>query len=71
MATLDLNSQGTARDINDNMLRLTKDTVDDSAAVKIVTLVTLVYLPASFVAVGAKSPSCVGGRSSDLTNIAT
>lgn len=33
------------------MLLLTHDTVDDSATVKVVTLVTLLYLPASFVAV--------------------
>jgi len=43
-------NQAIARDINDNMLRLTKDTVDDSATVRVVTLVTLIYLPASFVA---------------------
>lgn len=32
---------------------LTRDTVDDSATVRLVTIVTLVYLPASFVAVSA------------------
>ncbi|RHZ45216.1 uncharacterized protein CDV56_102871 [Aspergillus thermomutatus] len=36
--------------INDKMLKLTSDTVDDSATVRVVTLVTLIYLPASFVA---------------------
>jgi hypothetical protein len=30
---------------------LTKDTVDDSATVRVVTLVTLIYLPASFISV--------------------
>ena len=43
-------------DINDKMLRLTNDTVDDSATVRVVTLVTLIYLPASFVAVCLASP---------------
>jgi hypothetical protein len=33
------------------MLLLTRDTVDDSATVRVVTLVTLIYLPASFVSV--------------------
>ena len=33
------------------MLNLTKETVDDSTSVRIVTFVTLIYLPASFVAV--------------------
>ena len=35
------------------MLNLTKETVDDSATVRVVTFVTLIYLPASFVSVGA------------------
>jgi len=42
------------------MLQLAKDTVDDSVTVRVVTLVTLIYLPASFVAVGAKSEKTVG-----------
>jgi hypothetical protein len=33
------------------MLLLTRDTVDDSATVRVVTLVTMLYLPASFVSV--------------------
>jgi hypothetical protein len=33
------------------MLGLTRDTVEDSATVRVVTIVTLVYLPASFVSV--------------------
>jgi hypothetical protein len=37
------------------MLSLTKDTVDDSATVRVVTLVTLIYLPASFVTVSTTS----------------
>lgn len=47
---LTLKTQATSVDINHNMLLLTHDTVDDSATVKVVTLVTLLYLPASFVA---------------------
>lgn len=48
---LNLKNQATSVDINNNMLSLTRDTVDDSATVRVVTLVTLIYLPASFVAV--------------------
>ena len=50
-AALGLKGQITAQVISDNMLNLTKETVDDSASVRIVTFVTLVYLPASFVSV--------------------
>lgn len=46
---LNLKSQATTVDINRNIWSLTKDTVDDSATVRVVTLVTLIYLPASFV----------------------
>jgi hypothetical protein len=48
---LSLKNQATSVDINHNMLLLTRDTVDDSATVRVVTLVTLIYLPASFVSV--------------------
>jgi hypothetical protein len=48
---LNLKSQSTAVKINRNIWSLTKDTVDDSATVRLVTIVTLIYLPASFVAV--------------------
>lgn len=37
------------------MLNLTKDTVDDSATVRVVTVVSLIFLPASFVAVSSSS----------------
>jgi hypothetical protein len=50
---LSLKSQATATNINRNILSLTKDTVDDSATVRVVTIVTLVYLPASFITVRA------------------
>jgi hypothetical protein len=48
---LNLKNQAVAADINSHLLHLTRDNVDDSATVRVVTLVTLIYLPASFVAV--------------------
>ena len=48
---LNLKSQATAVKINRNIWSLTKDSVDDNATVRLVTIVTLIYLPASFVAV--------------------
>lgn len=36
---------------NAHLLTLTKDTVEDSATVRAITLVTLIYLPASFISV--------------------
>ncbi|KAG0651758.1 hypothetical protein D0Z07_1903 [Hyphodiscus hymeniophilus] len=47
---LNLKSQTTAVKINRNIWNLTKDSVDDNATVKLVTIVTLIYLPASFMA---------------------
>ncbi|KAE8348041.1 hypothetical protein BDV28DRAFT_165344 [Aspergillus coremiiformis] len=46
---LDLKAQTVANEINNQMLRLTSETFDDNATVRVVTLVTLIYLPASFV----------------------
>ncbi|PMD57524.1 uncharacterized protein K444DRAFT_644408 [Hyaloscypha bicolor E] len=46
---LNLKSQSTAVKINRNIWSLTKDTVDDSATVRLITIVTLIFLPASFV----------------------
>jgi hypothetical protein len=48
---LNLKSQSTAVKINRNIWSLTKDTVDDSATVRLITIVTLIFLPASFVTV--------------------
>lgn len=48
---LNLKNQETAADINAHLLRLTRETVDDSATIRAMTLVTLIYLPGSFVAV--------------------
>ena len=57
--TLNLKNQLTSVNINDNMLSLTKDTVDDSSTVRVITTVTLIFLPANFVAVGVGS-MCLG-----------
>ncbi|KAF1846865.1 uncharacterized protein K460DRAFT_49333 [Cucurbitaria berberidis CBS 394.84] len=38
------------RDLTEGLKRLTEDTVDDSATVKIITFVSAVYLPGSFIA---------------------
>lgn len=46
---LDFNKQMVA--VNKQMYKLTAESFDDNATVKVVTLVTLTYLPASFIAV--------------------
>lgn len=53
---LDLNSETVTlnkkmESVNDQMLQLTSSNFDDNATVKVVTMVTLTYLPASFIAV--------------------
>jgi hypothetical protein len=50
-AALSLKGQATNVEISRNIWSLTLDTVDDSVTVRVVTLVTLIYLPASFVSV--------------------
>lgn len=47
---LDLKNQKAAGVINDNMLALTEETVDDSATVFVISLVTLIYLPSQWIA---------------------
>jgi len=47
--SLDLQNQSISVDMNGHLLTLTKDTVDDSSTVHIITLITLFYLPASFI----------------------
>ncbi|THC92711.1 hypothetical protein EYZ11_007818 [Aspergillus tanneri] len=47
--SLNVNYQAVAVEINNKMLKLTDAAFDDNATVKVVTLVTLIYLPASFV----------------------
>lgn len=48
---LNLKGQTVANEINDKMLQLTSEAFEDNATVRVVTLVTLIYLPASFVSV--------------------
>ena len=55
--TLAFKNQHVAQSQSGYMLKLTMSTVDDSATVRVVTLVTLVYLPFSFMAV--RSPFLV------------
>lgn len=43
--------------INNKMLKLTNETFDDNATVRVVTVVTLIYLPASFVSVSMAAAS--------------
>jgi hypothetical protein len=50
-AALNLRHQETGIGISQGVLSLTNETVDDSATVRVITFVTLLYLPASFVAV--------------------
>ncbi|PLB46429.1 hypothetical protein P170DRAFT_438224 [Aspergillus steynii IBT 23096] len=47
--SLNLNYQAVTVEINNKMLKLTNAAIHDNATVKVVTLVTLIYLPASFV----------------------
>jgi Mg2+ and Co2+ transporter CorA len=47
---LDLQNQGNSGRISSRMLHLTRESVDDNATVKVITVCTLVYLPASFMA---------------------
>ena len=50
------------------MLKLTMSTVDDSATVRVVTLITLVYLLFSFMVVGSPPFMCIG-KALLLTNL--
>jgi hypothetical protein len=59
-------NQATSVDINHNMLLLTRDTVDDSATVRVVTLVTMLYLPASFVSVSLLKSKFDNNRADEL-----
>jgi len=46
---LDIKNQEEASDLNKHLYRLTSENVDDNATVKLITVVSLVYLPGSFV----------------------
>ena len=50
-AALNLRQQATGIEISEGVLKLTTETVNDSATVRVITFVTLLYLPASFIAV--------------------
>jgi len=49
--TLNLKNQDESAELNHHLYNLTRDTVDDSTTVRVITFVTLIYLPASFIAV--------------------
>lgn len=48
---LQLNNEKQLADINENLLSLQRESLDDSDTVKIITILTLLYLPGMFVAV--------------------
>ncbi|CAN9185315.1 unnamed protein product [Alternaria alternata] len=52
--TIDLKSQHTTEKVSDQMLVLNKSAVEDGTSMRVITLVTLVYLPSTFVAVGKR-----------------
>lgn len=54
---LDLNNRLLA--VNDELLQLGNESFDDNATVKVVTLVTLIYLPASLVSVRIAISMCL------------
>ena len=47
--TIDIRNQEQSADLNGHLYNLTQDTVDDSASVRVITFLSLLYLPASFV----------------------
>lgn len=48
---LDIGNQFNSRQISEQILDLTHESVEDNATVKVITVFTLIYLPASFMAV--------------------
>jgi hypothetical protein len=48
---LDVGNQANSREISTRILHLTQEGVDDNATVRVITVFTLIYLPASFMAV--------------------
>ena len=55
--TLNLKHQKIAQSISENTLALTDAAVKDSATIRVITVATLLYLPATFVAVGPHFPN--------------
>jgi len=51
--SIGINNQLTAQKQNELMIKMAQTTVNDSECIKIITIVTLLYLPASFVAVSS------------------
>ena len=50
---LELQNQGNSHKIRTHMLQLTRESVDDNVTVRVITVCTLIYLPASFMAVSS------------------
>ena len=57
--TLNLKHQKIAQSISENTLALTNAAVKDSATIRVITVVTLLYLPATFVAVSSSKNSAI------------
>lgn len=55
---LNLRNQSVTIEINNRSLDMNRESVDDNATVRVVTLVTLTYLPASFVSVRIQPVQC-------------
>ena len=53
--TLNMKHQQITQDTNENTLALTNAAVKDSATIRVITVVTLLYLPTTFVAVSISS----------------
>ena len=53
--TLNMKHQQIAQDTNENTLALTNAAVKDSATIRVITVVTILYLPTTFVAVSISS----------------
>lgn len=48
---IDIKNQEDSAKVNQHLFDLTRETVDDSANVRVITIVTLFYVPASFIGV--------------------
>ena len=57
--TLNLKHQLVAQDTNENTLELTNAAVKDSATIRVITVVTLLYLPSTSVAVSTSAFSLI------------
>jgi len=66
---LNLKSQKIAQQQNTNILALTKSTVDDSATVRVMTAITLVYLSCTVVAVSLSPPYRNCGLRADVCGV--